>query len=123
MPKISKRFKELAAKVEDRAYAPQEALELVKANATAKFDETLEAVPFGALERLIEEARHAACEPAHDRVRAVQSALGHTALGRSGPLAEDGGIACRALLEVLRVARELGERVAHRPAHARFSRY
>lgn len=43
MPKISKRFKELAAKVEDRAYAPQEALELVKANATAKFDETIEA--------------------------------------------------------------------------------
>ena len=43
MPKISKRFKELAAKVEDRAYSPQEALELVKANATAKFDETIEA--------------------------------------------------------------------------------
>ena len=43
MPKVSKRFSALAAKVEDRAYAPQEALELVKANATAKFDETLEA--------------------------------------------------------------------------------
>ncbi len=43
MPKVSKRFKDLAAKVEDRAYAPQEALELVKANATAKFDETIEA--------------------------------------------------------------------------------
>lgn len=43
MPKVSKRFKELAAKVEDRAYAPQEALELVKANANAKFDETIEA--------------------------------------------------------------------------------
>lgn len=43
MPKISKRFAALEAKVEDRAYAPQEALELVKANATAKFDETVEA--------------------------------------------------------------------------------
>jgi large subunit ribosomal protein L1 len=43
MPKVSKRFTALAAKVEDRAYAPQEALELVKANATAKFDETIEA--------------------------------------------------------------------------------
>jgi large subunit ribosomal protein L1 len=42
MPKISKRFKAAAAKVEDRAYSPIEALELVKANATAKFDETLE---------------------------------------------------------------------------------
>jgi large subunit ribosomal protein L1 len=43
MPKISKRFKAAAAKVEERAYSPIEALELVKANATAKFDETLEA--------------------------------------------------------------------------------
>jgi large subunit ribosomal protein L1 len=43
MPKISKRFTALAATVEDRAYAPLEALELVKANATAKFDETIEA--------------------------------------------------------------------------------
>jgi large subunit ribosomal protein L1 len=43
MPKISKRFSALAAKVEDRTYAPLEALELVKANATAKFDETIEA--------------------------------------------------------------------------------
>jgi large subunit ribosomal protein L1 len=43
MPKVSKRFTAAAAKVEDRAYAPQEALELVKANATAKFDETIEA--------------------------------------------------------------------------------
>jgi large subunit ribosomal protein L1 len=42
MPKISKRFKAAAAKVEDRAYSPIEALELVKANATAKFDETVE---------------------------------------------------------------------------------
>ena len=43
MPKTSKRFAALAAKVEDRTYAPQEALELVKANANAKFDETVEA--------------------------------------------------------------------------------
>jgi len=43
MPKISKRFAALAARVEDRTYAPLEALELVKANATAKFDETIEA--------------------------------------------------------------------------------
>ncbi len=43
MPTVSKRYTELAAKVQDRAYAPLEALELVKANATAKFDETIEA--------------------------------------------------------------------------------
>ncbi len=43
MTKVSKRFTALAAKVEDRAYAPTEALELVKANANAKFDETIEA--------------------------------------------------------------------------------
>ena len=43
MPKISKRFAALTAKVEDRAYAPLEAIELVKSNATARFDETLEA--------------------------------------------------------------------------------
>lgn len=43
MKKTSKRFKAAAAKVEPRAYIPLEALELVKANATAKFDETLEA--------------------------------------------------------------------------------
>jgi large subunit ribosomal protein L1 len=43
MPKISKRFSALANAVEDRTYAPLEAVELVKANATAKFDETLEA--------------------------------------------------------------------------------
>jgi len=43
MPKVSKRFSALAAKVEDRSYAPIEALELVKANANARFDETLEA--------------------------------------------------------------------------------
>jgi large subunit ribosomal protein L1 len=43
MPKISKRYSAAAAKVEERTYTPLEALELVKANATAKFDETLEA--------------------------------------------------------------------------------
>ncbi len=43
MTKISKRFSALAAKVEDRAYEPLEALELVKDNATARFDETIEA--------------------------------------------------------------------------------
>ncbi len=43
MPKLSKRYAALIAKVEDRAHAPLEAIELVKANATAKFDETLEA--------------------------------------------------------------------------------
>jgi large subunit ribosomal protein L1 len=43
MPNVSKRYSELAAKVADQAYAPLEALELVKANANAKFDETIEA--------------------------------------------------------------------------------
>jgi large subunit ribosomal protein L1 len=43
MPKVSKRYTELAAKVADQAYAPLDALELVKANANAKFDETIEA--------------------------------------------------------------------------------
>ena len=43
MPKVSKRYTDLAAKVDDRAHAPLEALELVKANATARFDETIEA--------------------------------------------------------------------------------
>jgi len=43
MPKVSKRYTALAAKVEDRSYAPLDALELVKANATARFDETIEA--------------------------------------------------------------------------------
>jgi large subunit ribosomal protein L1 len=43
MSKPSKRFTALAEKVEERPYAPVEALELVKANATAKFDETIEA--------------------------------------------------------------------------------
>ncbi len=43
MPKISKRLSSLLAKVEDRSYEPLEAIELVKANANAKFDETIEA--------------------------------------------------------------------------------
>jgi large subunit ribosomal protein L1 len=43
MSKPSKRFTALVEKVEERPYAPVEALELVKANATAKFDETIEA--------------------------------------------------------------------------------
>ena len=43
MPKVSKRFSGLLKTVEDRIYSPIEALELVKQNATAKFDETLEA--------------------------------------------------------------------------------
>jgi large subunit ribosomal protein L1 len=43
MPKISKRYSAVAGKVEDRTYAPLEAVELVKTNATAKFDETVEA--------------------------------------------------------------------------------
>ena len=43
MPKVSKRYTAAAGKVEDRTYTPQEAVELVKANATAKFDETVEA--------------------------------------------------------------------------------
>ena len=43
MPKVSKRYAALADKVEDRAHEPLEALELVKANATARFDETVEA--------------------------------------------------------------------------------
>ena len=43
MPKISKRVASLASKIEDRAYEPLEAISLVRENATAKFDETMEA--------------------------------------------------------------------------------
>ena len=43
MPKVSKRLAGLSVKVSDRLYAPLEAIELVKQNATAKFDETIEA--------------------------------------------------------------------------------
>ncbi|WP_103668598.1 50S ribosomal protein L1 [Pseudanabaena sp. BC1403] len=41
--KISKRLKEALSKVEDRPYAPINALELVKVTATAKFPESVEA--------------------------------------------------------------------------------
>ena len=40
--KISRRMKELLAKVEDKAYEPLDALTLLKETATAKFDETAE---------------------------------------------------------------------------------
>ena len=40
--KISRRFKEALAKVEEKAYEPLEALQLLKETATAKFDETAE---------------------------------------------------------------------------------
>jgi len=43
MPKPSKRFVAAAAKVEQQAYGPHAALTLVKENATARFDETMEA--------------------------------------------------------------------------------
>ena len=43
MPKTSKRLAGLVNKIEERAYEPLEALKLVKENATAKFDETVEA--------------------------------------------------------------------------------
>ncbi len=41
--KSSRRMRELLEKVEDRPYEPQPALELLKATATAKFEETAEA--------------------------------------------------------------------------------
>ena len=43
MPKLSKRLASLASKIEDRSYGPLEAIALVKDNANAKFDETMEA--------------------------------------------------------------------------------
>lgn len=43
MVKVSKRLREAQAKVEDRLYEPLEALELLKATATAKFVESAEA--------------------------------------------------------------------------------
>jgi len=42
MTKNSNRMTKLASQVEDRAYEPLEAIQLVKANANAKFDETIE---------------------------------------------------------------------------------
>ena len=43
MSKPSKRLSTISAKFEDRIYQPLEALQLVKENANAKFDETIEA--------------------------------------------------------------------------------
>tara|TARA_Y100001935_G_scaffold125281_1_gene104007 strand:+ start:796 stop:1503 length:708 start_codon:yes stop_codon:yes gene_type:complete len=43
MKKLSKRMTLLSEKIEERLYPPQEALKLVKENANAKFDETIEA--------------------------------------------------------------------------------
>ena len=43
MPQLSKRLAGLVSKIEDRAYGPLEAIALVKDNANAKFDETMEA--------------------------------------------------------------------------------
>ena len=43
MPKLSKRLAGLVSKIEDRSYGPLEAIALVKDNANAKFDETMEA--------------------------------------------------------------------------------
>jgi len=43
MKKLSKRMAALSTKIEDRIYAPVEALSIIKENANAKFDETIEA--------------------------------------------------------------------------------
>ena len=43
MKKLSKRMTALSSKIEDRIYAPLEALSIIKENANAKFDETIEA--------------------------------------------------------------------------------
>tara|TARA_B100000212_G_scaffold113215_1_gene84403 strand:- start:71 stop:778 length:708 start_codon:yes stop_codon:yes gene_type:complete len=43
MKKLSKRMTLLSKKIEERLYNPEEALKLVKENANAKFDETIEA--------------------------------------------------------------------------------
>ena len=43
MKKLSKRMATLSTKIEDRVYEPLEALGIVKENANAKFDETIEA--------------------------------------------------------------------------------
>ena len=43
MKKLSKRMADLSSKIEDRTYAPIDALGIVKKNANAKFDETIEA--------------------------------------------------------------------------------
>ncbi len=43
MKKLSKRMAALSTKIEDRIYSPLEALGIIKENANAKFDETIEA--------------------------------------------------------------------------------
>ena len=43
MKKLSKRLAALSTKIEDRIYPPLEALSIIKENANAKFDETIEA--------------------------------------------------------------------------------
>ncbi len=43
MKKLSKRMAALSTKIEDRIYAPLEALSIIKENANARFDETIEA--------------------------------------------------------------------------------
>ena len=43
MKKLSKRMAALSTKIEDRIYNPLEALSIIKENANAKFDETIEA--------------------------------------------------------------------------------
>jgi len=43
MKKLSKRMATLSTKIEDRIYPPLEALGIIKENANAKFDETIEA--------------------------------------------------------------------------------
>ncbi len=43
MTKLSKRMASLSSKIEEKTYEPLEALKLVKENATAKFNETIEA--------------------------------------------------------------------------------
>ena len=43
MTKTSKRMAALSSKVEERSYMPLDAIKLVKENANAKFDETIEA--------------------------------------------------------------------------------
>ena len=43
MKKLSKRMTTLSKKIEDRIYPPLEALDLIRENAVAKFDETIEA--------------------------------------------------------------------------------
>ncbi len=43
MKKLSKRMAALSRKIEDRIYTPLEALSIIKDNANAKFDETIEA--------------------------------------------------------------------------------